>query len=82
MSKRDISNVSICVSGEACGRTHLAVDTRRVAFERVQEALDELGEAVLAETFDERAECLGRRSTGLRDRVDEDDVDERHERRY
>jgi hypothetical protein len=57
----------------------LSVDSGRIGSKGLEEILDESGEVVLAETLDERSECLGRGSPSLGDGVDKDDVDEREE---
>lgn len=57
----------------------LSVDTRGVASERDQKAVDEVGEAILSQSLDERTERLGSRTPCFGHRVDKDDVNERHE---
>ena len=65
--------------GQSLGGS-LSVHAGRVRSERLEEVLDERGEVVLSESFDERSERLGGSRSRLGHRVNEDDVHEREER--
>lgn len=65
--------------GETLSGT-LSVHSRRVRAQSLQQLVDQVGEIVFAESFDERTEGFGRRGSSLGHRVDQYFMHQRHER--